>query len=208
MHRLTVLSVVVLVVAVGAAATWSSAGGATQPATSATGMTGMAMPSMGSPLATSLAKARLATAKYVTNLDAAKADGYSIITKMIPDMGWHFLNAKVTGFDVTKPAILVYEKRASNWQLAALEWVFPEKPKAPPLPGARYGAFPAACHYADGTFVPAASQDACAKTAPGSDAAFTFWHPNLVTLHVWLWYPNPSGLYSSMNPFAHPFNAG
>jgi hypothetical protein len=171
-------------------------------------MAGMAMPSMGSPLANSLAKARLATAKYVTNLDAAKADGYSIITKMIPDMGWHFLNSKVTGFDVTKPAILVYEKRATNWQLAALEWVFPEKPKAPPLPGARYGAFPAACHYADGTFVPADSQDACAKTAPGSDAAFTFWHPNLVTLHVWLWYPNPSGLYSSMNPFAHPFNAG
>jgi hypothetical protein len=207
MRRLVVLSVVVLVVAVGAAATWSSAG-ATQPAAAPTGMAGMAMPSMGSPLATSLARARLATAKYVTNLDAAKADGYSIITKMIPDMGWHFLNSKVSGFDVTKPAILVYEKRGTSWQLAALEWVFPEKPKAPPLPGARYGAFPAACHYADGTFVPADSQDACAKTAPGSDAAFTFWHPNLVTFHVWLWYPNPSGLYSSMNPFAHPFNAG
>jgi hypothetical protein len=207
MRRLVVLSVVVLVVAVGAAATWSSAG-ATQPAAAPTGMAGMAMPSMGSPLATSLARARLATAKYVTNLDVAKADGYSIITKMIPDMGWHFLNSKVSGFDVTKPAILVYEKRGTSWQLAALEWVFPEKPKAPPLPGARYGAFPAACHYADGTFVPADSQDACAKTAPGSAAAFTFWHPNLVTLHVWLWYPNPSGLYSSMNPFAHPCNAG
>ena len=39
------------------------------------------------------------------------------------------------------------------WQLAALEWVFPTKPAKAPLPGAKYGAFPAACHYADGTFV-------------------------------------------------------
>ena len=34
-----------------------------------------------------LAQARLATAKYATNLKAAKADGYMIITRMIPDMG-------------------------------------------------------------------------------------------------------------------------
>jgi hypothetical protein len=33
-----------------------------------------------------------------------------------------------------------------------------------------------------------------------------FWHPDLVTLHVWLWYPNPDGLYASMNPFVAPFN--
>jgi hypothetical protein len=25
---------------------------------------------------------------------------------------------------------------------------------------------------------------------------------------VWLWYPNPTGIYSSMNPLVHPFNAG
>jgi hypothetical protein len=24
---------------------------------------------------------------------------------------------------------------------------------------------------------------------------------------VWLWYPNPSGLYASMNPLVHPFNS-
>jgi hypothetical protein len=29
-----------------------------------------------------------------------------------------------------------------------------------------------------------------------------------VTLHVWLWYPNPDGLYASMNPFVAPFNRG
>jgi hypothetical protein len=56
-------------------------------------------------LATRLAVARLATAKYATNLARAKADGYGIITRMIPDMGYHFLNPKITGFDVRKPAI-------------------------------------------------------------------------------------------------------
>jgi hypothetical protein len=161
-----------------------------------------------SSLPATLAKARLATATYATNLSAARADGYGIITPMMPDMGFHFMNPKITGFDVTKPPILVYEKHGSEWQLGALEWVFTSKPRRPPLPGARYGSFAAACHYADGTFVPAASQDACPDTAPGTGAAFGFWHPDLVTLHVWLWYPNPSGLYASTNPLIRPFNEG
>jgi len=159
-------------------------------------------------LATSLAAARLATAKYSTNLAKAKADGYGVITQMIPNMGWHFLNPKVTGFNVTKPAILVYEKRGGTWQLGALEWVFPSMPKTPPLPGAKYGGFGAACHYKDGTFTPATSQDQCAKTSPQSGAAFNFCHPNLVTMHVWLWYPNPAGLFSGTNPRVTPFNEG
>jgi hypothetical protein len=211
MQRTLLITLAVLAVAVGSAATWASAG-AHKPATTVTpmqSMAGMKMQATASPaLATALSKARLSTAKYVTNLNAAKAAGYSIITKMIPDMGWHFLNGKITGFDPARPPILVYEKRGTAWQLAALEWVFTAKPAKAPLPGAKYGAFPAACHYADGTFVAAASQDACATTAPGSGAKFTFWHPNLITLHVWLWYPNPSGLYASMNPLVHPFNAG
>ncbi len=158
-------------------------------------------------LAVTLSRARLATAKYATNLAAAKAAGYGIITKMIPDMGYHFLNPKITKFDATKPMILVYLKRGATWQLGALEWVFPSKPSGLPLPGAKYGSFAAACHYADGTFVPATSQDECAKTAPKTGAAFGFWHPDLVTLHVWLWYPNPDGLYAGMNPLVHPFNS-
>jgi len=159
-------------------------------------------------LATTLSQARLATARYATSLAAAKANGYQILTKMIPDMGVHFINPKITGFDATKPPILVYLKHGAAWQLGALEWVFTEKPKTPPLPGARYGAFGAACHYGDGTVVPAESQDACPKTAPGTGAAFGFWHPNLITMHIWLWYPNPTGLYSGLNPLVRPFNAG
>jgi len=159
-------------------------------------------------LATQLARARLATARYATNLGAAKADGYQILTRMIPDMGWHFLNPAIQGFDVTKPPILVYERHGHRWQLGAFEWVFPTKPATPPLPGATYGSFAAACHYKDGTFVFTPSQDQCPKRSPQTGAAFNFWHPDLVTLHVWLWYPNPTGLYNGTNPYIHPFNHG
>jgi hypothetical protein len=157
-------------------------------------------------LASQLAAARLATARYATSLDAAKADGYQIITRMIPDMGWHFLNPTIQGFDVTKPPILVYERHGRSWQLGALEWVFTETPASPPLPGATYGSFAAACHYKDGTFLFARVQELCAKRSPQTGAPFNFWHPDLVTLHVWLWYPNPDGLYSGTNPLIRPFN--
>jgi hypothetical protein len=160
------------------------------------------------PLADQLARARLATAKYATSLRAAKTDGYQIITRMIPDMGWHFLNPTIQGFDVTKPAILVYERHGRRWQLGALEWVFPQQPEVPLLPGATYGSFGAACHYTDGTFVFARVQELCAKRSPETGARFNFWHPDLVTLHVWLWYPNPDGLYNGTNPYIQPFNHG
>lgn len=159
-------------------------------------------------LAGRLALARLATAKYATNLGRAKADGYGIITRMIPSMGWHYMNAKVTGFDVRKPAILVYLRRGGLWQLGALEWVFPKMPVKPPIQGARYGVFGAACHYVDGTVVFADAESKCAQTSPETGARFNFWHPPLVTLHIWLWYPNPSGLYSGTNPLVTPFDKG
>ena len=159
-----------------------------------------------SSLTADVAAGRLATAKYATNLALAKADGYGIITRMIPDMGYHFLNPKVTGFSVRKPSILVYEHHGSTWQLGALEWVFTSKPAKPPLPGARYGTFGAACHYLDGTFVFEDAQSKCPATSPQTGAKFNFWHPKLITLHFWIWYPNPAGIYSGMNPMVRPFN--
>jgi hypothetical protein len=195
---------------------WASAGTpSSKTPMSNMDMSHMSMPQAAAPttaspaLAAALAAGRLATAKYATNLDRAKQDGYGIITRDIPDMGWHFLNPKVSGaFDIRKPPILVYNKRGTRWQLVAFEWVFPTKPASPPLPGATYGTFGAACHYKDGTFVFQEVQDQCAPKSPQTGAAFNFWHPDLVTLHVWLWYPNPSGLFSGMNPLMHPFNAG
>ncbi len=159
-------------------------------------------------LTADIAAARLATAKYATGLAAAKAAGYQIITRMIPDMGYHFLNPNVKGFDVRKPAILVYEHRGRAWQLGALEWVFTSMPSRPPLPGASYGAFGAACHYIDGTFVFQTKQSKCAAQSPQTGAKFNFWHPRLITLHFWVWYPNAAGIYSGLNPFVNGFNKG
>ena len=65
---------------------------------------------------------------------------------------------------------------------------------------------PAACHYLDGTLVAESAQSMCPAKSPQTGAAFNFWHPNLITLHFWIWYPNPAGLYSSMNPLVNPFN--
>jgi hypothetical protein len=159
-----------------------------------------------SKLTRQLAKMRVATAPYVNDLAKAQKAGYKQITPMMHNMGFHYLNPGITDFDVTKPPILVYTRRDGKYQLGALEWVFPSKPKKAPLKGAKYGSFPAACHYDDGTFVTAGSEDDCAPTHDGSK--FFFWHPDLVTLHVWLWYHNPDGLYAGMNPFVKPFNRG
>jgi len=181
--------------------------------------------------AAQLALARAATAKYANDLGRAKADGYGILTRMIPDMGYHFLNPSVKTFDVRKPPILVYEHRGTKWQLGALEWVFAKRPAKAPIAGAQYGTFGAACHYKDGTFVFASSADKCAATSPvvhrvacgaapadqqaacnktirTTGAKLNFWHGPLVTMHVWLWYPNPDGLFAGMNPLVTPFNGG
>ena len=158
-------------------------------------------------IAGQLASARVATAKYATDLAKAKADGYRIITKMMPNMGFHFMNPTIAGFNVRKPQILVYEHTGARWQLGALEWVFTKMPTSP-LPNATFGSFPAACHYADGTFIPDQNQATCPTRAPHTGAKFTFWHPDLITMHVWVWYPNPAGLFSSTNPLVAPFNRG
>ena len=157
-------------------------------------------------LAKEIARARVALAPYTNNLAAAQAAGYKMqITPMIKDMGYHYMNPDVQGFDVTRPPILVYVGRGEAAQLVAAEWVFPSKPAKPPLPGAKYGSFAAACHYEDGTFVPQRNESKCAPSSPGG-APFTFWHPDLVTLHLWAWYPNPEGVFNGTNPFVAPFN--
>lgn len=176
------------------------------------GMTGRRIPvstaqtSLDSAVITKLSAARLATAKYATDLTRAKADGYTIITQMIPNMGYHFLNPKVEGFDITKPAILVYVRKGDLWQLVAIEWVFTQKPAVDPINGAAYGSFGAACHYSDGSFIAAYAEATCVKKHPTTGVDFAFWHPPLVTLHMWIWYPNPNGVFGEFNPLLTPFN--
>ncbi len=211
MRRMLIPGLMVAAVAsvvIGVAATAS--GRAPRPApiqaTAQPASQSAAQPAPQSAVTADLIAARLATARYATNLAQAKANGYRILTKMIPNMGYHFINPKITGFNVRKPPILVYEHTGHGWQLSALEWVFTSMPTKAPLPGARYGVFGAACHYDDGTVVFADAQSQCAATAPGSGAKFNFWHPRLITLHFWVWYPNYTGIYTGTNPMVAPFN--
>lgn len=153
-----------------------------------------------------VAAMRAGTAKYVNDLDAARDDGYSIITQHIEDMGYHFLNPEVEGFDPAAPPILVYARDGDDWRLVAVEWVFPEEPDEPPMDGATYGDFPAACHYDDGLFVEQPDEDACEDNHPETEAEFAFWHPDLVTFHVWAWMHNPDGLYHGTNPLMATHN--
>jgi hypothetical protein len=200
----SITRVVVCAIAAGAVSVSAAAAATYEGGSSPTELRAQPSPK----LVADLALARAATAKYVNNLPLAKANGYGIITKMIPNMGYHYMNPNVKGFDVRKPPILVYEHHGATWQLGAVEWVFTAKPAKPPLPGATYGAFGAGCHYKDGTFVPSSSQDACPKAAPDSGAAFNFWHPDLITMHLWVWAPNPTGVFTGTNPFAAAFNRG
>src|SRR5690348_5304969 len=151
-----VAAVVVAAVAVVAAHASVGSHAAAPPDATVAATYGASAPS--SKIATDIRIGRQATAKYAMNLALAKKDGYRILTRMIPNMGYHFVNPNVKGFDIRKPPILVYEHRGSTWQLGAFEWTFTTKPSKPPLPGARYGVFGAACHYNDGTFVFASSQ--------------------------------------------------
>ena len=41
---------------------------------------------------------------------------------------------------------------------------------------------------------------ACPGAAPHTGAAFSLWHPTLRTMRVWLWAPNPHGLFTRTNP--------
>ena len=65
-----------------------------------TGAAGTAVTGGGSRLTNQLAEMRLATAKYATNLNRAKAAGYKVITPMMPNMGIHYMNPSITGFDI------------------------------------------------------------------------------------------------------------
>jgi hypothetical protein len=203
MRKMTVVGVALTALALTAVA-WSSGGGGAANVHDHPHST----PTPKDELAPLLARARLATARYATSLRRAKRDGYTtIVTQHMPDMGWHFMNPRLTEFDVTKPPILVYVNRGGHWQLVGFEWVFASRPATDPLPGARYGSFAAACHYVDGTFHAAASEGECHRRSPESGARFGFWHPDLVTLHLWAWYPNPDGIYTGLNPLIRPFNA-
>ncbi|HEY8473953.1 MAG TPA: hypothetical protein VIL37_15140 [Natronosporangium sp.] len=157
-------------------------------------------------LAQTIAAMRAASSPYVTDLSAAQDAGFQVITDVD---GVQLLNPSAPEeFDPNAPALLVYSGNEDQPQLAALGWVFTERPAELPLEGATFGNLPAACHYEDGESVPNADEAACEPAHPETGAPFTFWHPDLTTLHVWAWSANPDGLFAPTNPLISASSAG
>ncbi len=121
-----------------------------------------------------LAAARQATARY-HNINNAIADGYIDINVCFPNMGCHYLKPDILDaeFDAAKPEILVYADFGNGQpRLVALEYAVPTALSATPPEG-----------------------------FTGNDDE---WHRNetfgLWTLHAWIWYPNPDGMFAGNNP--------
>jgi len=160
--------------------------------------------------AAQIAAIRAATAKY-QDVEKAKADGYIQVSEMVPYMGYHFLKPGVTGMDLDKPHILLYVKsQDESWQLVGVEYGYPEGKRPPaaqvPFRKPQWAVHKAACHFKDAREIFMRAKDQCPAVHPQTGAEFTLWHPDLETLHIWAWYPNPKGAFAMTNPFLAPFN--
>lgn len=154
-----------------------------------------------------LAEIRLATSKYL-DIEKAKSDGYIQSSGMEPKMGYHFLNPEIKEFNPTKPNVLLYVKSGNQWQLVGVEYGFPTaaRPSTPPFKGAVWSLHHANCHYKDGTEMHSDSEDKCPKTNPITGSEFGSWHPDLSSIHLWIWYHNPLGIFAELNPLLLPFS--
>ena len=119
--------------------------------------------------------ARKATAKY-GDISQALADGYADINVFIPNMGFHYLKlSELDGqFDPERPELLVYAQDLCERQmrLVAVEYAVPTSLTA---------------------------------TAPeGFTGDADHWHRQdnfgLWTLHAWIWFRNPDGVFAELNP--------
>ena len=201
MRRITILALTAVAAAVFAAL--ASAGPAVHRHDMATmgGTTSQA-------LAAQLADARVATAKYANNLALAKKQGYGVITQMIPDMGWHFMNPKITDFrrhEAADPRV-----REARLDVAArrVRVGLPEEAGEAAAAGRDVRLVRGGLPLQGRDVRVPGRPERVRREEPAVGAAFGFWHPDLVTMHVWAWYPNPAGVYSGMNPLMHPFNKG
>jgi hypothetical protein len=126
-----------------------------------------------------LERLREATRPY-QNLEAAVAAGYP---KDVPNclvhehhgaMGYHHLNRNLytTALDVTKPQILLYERRGNEYHLNGVEFIVP------------YTIWP---------------RDSVAPSVMGQrmkhEDNLKIWYT-----HVWAWTNNPDGLFADFNP--------
>lgn len=130
-----------------------------------------------------LAEVRSATAEF-QDVSNAEAAGYQQTSPFVPGMGYHYVNPGLLDGTVnpTEPEALVYVDNPAQddkRRLVAVEYIIPYQ---------------------------VISSDASATQLddkfPGVDG--DKWHAedeiNAWTLHAWIWYPNPEGLFHPTNP--------
>ena len=135
----------------------------------------------------SIAAVRAATAAY-HDLAVAEAAGYGpfyICTDHVTDgtMGQHYVKGALVGdaaIDPLQPEALVYEpKRDGGYKLVAIEYVV----------------------FADAwDAVNANPPSLFGRTFTLVQAGNRYGLPDFYELHVWLWRPNPSGIFNDWNP--------
>lgn len=136
-------------------------------------------PDLSPDLRKTLAQVRRATARY-HDVTVAEESGYVQVSPFVPGMGYHYLKESLMDDEVipTKPEALVYVDNPadeSKRRLVAVEYLIPEG-----LVGQQSDL--------DGKF-------------PGVDG--DAWHHeheiHAWTLHAWIWYPNPEGVFHPAN---------
>ncbi len=131
-----------------------------------------------------LAGLRQATAAF-HDLGTAEAAGYAsfyVCTDQPGEgaMGQHFVNGALLGtLDPLKPQALVYEPTASGYQLVAVEFVV---------------------FASDWDAVHGAPPQLFGQTFSRVNAPNRYGLPGFYELHVWLWKPNPRGMFYEWNP--------
>jgi hypothetical protein len=136
-----------------------------------------------------LARVRRATAKY-HDVNVALADGFIQTPDCVasPDggMGIHFINpARLMdpAESILEPEILLYVETADGFKLLGVEYFYgigaPNTPVPDPAP-------PAPILFGRPFDGPMAQHE------PGQ--------PPHYDLHVWIWEPNPSGMFAMFNP--------
>lgn len=127
-----------------------------------------------------LTKVRSATAHY-HDVEKAEADGYIQTSPFVPGMGYHYVNPSLVDSEVipTEPEALVYQGNPvheDKRKLGAVEYLIPAESVE--------------------------SQSDLDGKFPGVDG--DKWHLeeeiDAWTLHAWVWYPNPEGVFHSHNP--------
>jgi hypothetical protein len=151
-----------------------------------------------------LSEAKAATAKY-SDVNVANSDGYHQEGPSRPGEGTHFINRKLLNaglFDIRRPTFLLYEHEIDwSYKLVGVGWLLPKKfgdntppPYFAPLAAWHYHEYapPGICIWKDGTNN-RYEENAC-KTQGGM-----FWTESPWMLHVWLFRPNPDGIFSLVN---------